>query len=94
MARLWRRRPTAARACRLNDKRRALLRHRRRGRSVDEQHGGASDRREQDKGQVGQERQERIGAVERVGVDAAGVERTGRLGFVGSGRGVESCVSA
>ena len=59
----------------LSGKRRALLCHRRRGgRPVDEEHDGAGDRQEQDKVQDGQGIQERIGTVERVWADTAGLE--------------------
>ena len=58
------------------------------GRPMDEQRGGAGDRQKQDKVQDGQGVQERRRDAERVWTDAVGMERPGRLGYVGAGRGV------
>ena len=57
------------------------------GRHADEQRGGARDKRQQDKAQDGQRGQERRWDAERVGADAAGLERSGRTATVGVGRG-------
>ena len=51
---------------------------------IDEQRGGARDRRKQDKVQDCQWVQERRLDAEQVWADAVGMERSGRLGYVGS----------
>ena len=58
------------------------------GRPMDEQRGGALHREKRDKAQDGQGIQERRRDAERAWADAVGMEWSGRLGVVGSGRGV------
>ena len=64
------------------------------GRSADEQRGGAGDRRKRDKVQDSQWVEERRQYAERVGADATGLERSGRLGYVGAGRSAAPPTSA
>ena len=79
----------------LSGKWRALLCHRRRG-DVPWTNNvtGARDRQKQDKVQDGQGVQERRRDAERVWADSVGMERPGRLGVVGAGRGRNSAPPA